>query len=161
MITKLYNTDTLQIVHTSYNGYYTVDGIRPQLPSNIVELVVIPAEPPTYNPTTQRLSSLWEVNLVTLQYTQNWQVINKTQYEIMMADWKYPEYLKRIIAPKGLLFDDIGIKMYGWFQLSNLPVELIGDGVYMWCNVILPEHQSIVDAMSNVLTIEDRPVENE
>jgi hypothetical protein len=160
MTTKLYNTDTQQIIHTTYGGYYTVDGQRPQLPNNVIELVVVPSAAPSYNEETQRLTSSWEVNTTTLQYIQSWQVVDKTQYEIAMEDWKYTEYLKRIIAPKQLLFDDIGIKMYGWFQLNNLPVELIDDTyIYLWCNEILPEHQAIVDNLQGVIVIQDRPVE--
>lgn len=42
MKTILYNTDTKQPVNgVIRNGFYLVDGIRPTLPSNIVELEVI------------------------------------------------------------------------------------------------------------------------
>jgi hypothetical protein len=161
MTTKLYNTEKQQIIHTTYGGYYTVDGKRPQLPPNVVELLVVNTQPPTYNETTQYVNSDWQVDLQTLQYIQSWTIQDKTQYEIAMEDWRHPQYQKRIIAPKELLFDDIGIKMFGWFQLNGLPVELVGDTyIYLWCNEILPEHQTIVDNLQGIIQIQDRPVEN-
>jgi len=157
MTTKLYNTQTQQIIYTSYNGYYTVDGVRPTLPENIIELVVVDTPAPNYNTITEKLSWTWVVDSIALEYRKEWVIENKTPYEIAMEDWRYPQYLKRIIAPKELLFDDIGIKMYGWFQLNKLPVELIDTNIYLWCNEILDEHQAIVDSLDGVIVIEDRP----
>jgi len=71
--------------------------------------------------------------------------------------WHYPQYLKRIVAPIELILDDIGIKMYGWFQLNGFPILKLGENVNLYCNTILPEHQSIVDQLQGVITIEDRP----
>lgn len=73
--------------------------------------------------------------------------------------WHYPDLLKRIVAPIALVMDDIGIKMYGWFQLNNLPIISKGETVYLYCNVILPEHEAIVDGLGETVTIEDRPNE--
>lgn len=160
MTTKLYNTITQQVIHTTYSGYYTVDGKRPQLAPELVELVVTEQPAPNYDSSTQRATSSWQADLQTLQYIQSWTIQDKTQYEIAMEDWRHPQYQKRIIAPKELLFDDIGIKMYGWFQLNGLPVELVSDTyIYLWCNEILPEHQTIVDNLQGVITIEDIPIE--
>lgn len=72
-------------------------------------------------------------------------------------DWSYPLFDKRIIAPIDLIMTDTGIKMYGWFQVTGLPVITKGTNVYLYCNVILPEHQQIVDSLQGVITIEDRP----
>ena len=75
-------------------------------------------------------------------------------------DWAYPTQAKRIVAPIGLIMNDIGIKMYGWFQLNKLPIETENNQtqVHLYCNTILPEHQSVVDSLSGIVTIEDRPV---
>lgn len=71
--------------------------------------------------------------------------------------WDFQEYAKRIVAPKDLILDDIGIKMYGWFQLNGFPIVTKATDVYLYCNTILPQHQAIVDQLQGVITIEDRP----
>lgn len=73
--------------------------------------------------------------------------------------WGYSQYSKRIVAPLSLIMDDIGIKMYGWFTINDLPVKKLNETtVHLYCNVILPEHQAIVDSLGGAITIEDRPV---
>lgn len=72
-------------------------------------------------------------------------------------DWNYPNFAKRIIAPNSLIMTDTGIKMYGWFQINGFPVITKNSSVYLYCNVILPEHQQIVNDLQGVITIEDRP----
>lgn len=71
--------------------------------------------------------------------------------------WHYPRYVKRIIAPINMMMDDVGVKMYNWFQINNLPILKLGNTVQLYCNTILPEHQSIVDSLSGIINIEDRP----
>lgn len=71
--------------------------------------------------------------------------------------WQYPQYTKRIIAPQELIFDDNGIKMYGWFNIQGFPIIKIGVQLHLYCYVILPEHQAIVDSFGGALTIQDRP----
>ncbi len=73
------------------------------------------------------------------------------------GDWSYPIYAKRIVAPINLIMDDYGIKMYGWFSINNLPIVTVDTTVYLYCNVILPEHQAIIDLYQGVITIQDRP----
>ena len=71
--------------------------------------------------------------------------------------WQYPQYAKRIIAPQELIFDDNGIKMYGWFNIQGFPIIKIETQLHLYCNVILPEHQAIVDSFGGLLIIQDRP----
>lgn len=71
--------------------------------------------------------------------------------------WHYTQYAKRIIAPVDLIMDDIGVKMYNWFQINHFPVLKFGDNVELYCNTILPQHQAIVDSLQGVIVIEDRP----
>lgn len=71
--------------------------------------------------------------------------------------WQYPQYAKRIIAPQELIFDDNGIKMYGWFNIQGFPIIKIEAQLHLYCNVILPEHQAIVDSFGGLLIIQDRP----
>lgn len=78
--------------------------------------------------------------------------INKTE-----DNWSYPNFAKRIIAPVSLIMDPIGVQMFGWFQLNSLPTVTVDTSVYLYCNVILPEHQAIIDSLQGVITVEDRP----
>lgn len=82
---------------------------------------------------------------------------DNNEYSYQEGDWNYPLYQKRIIAPINLILEDIGIKMYGWFQLNNLPVIKKEESVYLYCNVILPEHQSVIDQLGGLITIENNP----
>ncbi len=56
-----------------------------------------------------------------------------------------------------LILDDMGIKMYGWFQLNGFPIEKVDEQIHLYCNIIKPEHQDIADAFEELVTIEDRP----
>jgi len=86
-------------------------------------------------------------------------VSDKNQQEKTTYDWAYPAQAKRIVAPISLVMDDIGIKMYGWFQLNNLPIETVNEQtqVHLYCNYIMAEHQAIIDNLSGIITVEDRP----
>ena len=83
--------------------------------------------------------------------------LNLTLDELGRDYWQYPLYAKRIIAPINLILDDVGIKMYGWFQLNQLPILKLGTSVHLYCNEILPEHQAIVDQLQGIIVVEDRP----
>jgi hypothetical protein len=83
--------------------------------------------------------------------------LNSILSELGENYWQYPQYTKRIIAPVDLIMDDYGIKMYGWFTINNFPVLKFNESVHLYCNVILPEHQAIVDGFGGLLTIEDKP----
>jgi hypothetical protein len=83
--------------------------------------------------------------------------LNSILEELGTNYWQHPQYAKRIIAPIQLILDDVGIKMYGWFQLNNFPIFKINTSVHLYCNEILPEHQAIVDQLQGVIVIQDRP----
>lgn len=87
------------------------------------------------------------------KYVQSFALVNKTPAEL----WHYPDYAKRIIAPVSLIFEATGLAMKAWFDLNEMPVKKVGDQVHLYCNVILPEHQAIVDGLAGVITIEDKP----
>ena len=109
------------------------------------------AEQPTYNHETQKLIESWSVKWA--KYRQEFEVVDKTPLEM----WPYPEWAKRITAPAALVMDDVGVKMLGWFQVMGFPIKRTGNNVELYCNVILPEHQAVVDSLQGVITIEDRP----
>jgi hypothetical protein len=74
--------------------------------------------------------------------------------------WGYADYSKRIVAPIQLIMDDIGIKMYGWFQVNKFTIVRKLPNVRLYCNSILPEHQAVVDSLQGLIVIENRPVPN-
>lgn len=74
------------------------------------------------------------------------------------AAWASDRHALRIVAPIQLIMDDIGIKMYGWFNVNKLPVVNPGNGyVHLYCNEILPAHTAIIESLQGVITIENRP----
>lgn len=78
--------------------------------------------------------------------------------ELPPNHWHYPSFLKRISAPVDLVTDDMGIKMYGWFQLNGLPIVKISDSVVqLYCNTVLPQHQAILSLFGEMISVEDRP----
>jgi len=106
-----------------------------------------------------------EVHKVTTtesKYYGKWRILHtvtvKTEAEILLDSWQHPEYSKRITAPAVLVFEDIGIKMLGWWQLQGLPFETNGETIYLYCNEILPQHQAIVEQLEELITIETLPV---
>ena len=161
MTTKLYNTLTQQIIHTAYGGYYTVDGKRPQLAPELVELVVTEQPAPNYDPTTQQATSNWQVDLQTLQYIQSWTIKNKTPYELAVEDWIHMDYALRIKCPLAFVMDDIGLKFHNWFIACGYPIERNGGYLYAYCNTISPDHQAIVDQLllANIIELHNRPIE--
>jgi hypothetical protein len=111
---------------------------------------------PEINQATQRLGELYfdEVNQV---FT--FPVIDKTQaeidYEAAIEGWHHPEFLMRIIAPDALLIQAPGIET--WARYKGLPVIVENDSVYLYCDFILPVHQSLLSAYQEVISIEMRP----
>jgi hypothetical protein len=157
MTTILYNTATATILHTTHGGYYTVDGQRPALPENIIELEQVQDEVPQYNAATHKLLSAWVVDTDLLEYRLMYWAEAKTAYEMAMDGWHHPGYAKRIIAPVQLVMDDLGIKFHAWFNIRQYPIERVGEQLYCYCHTIAPEHQYAVDAFQGVITIEDQP----
>lgn len=93
------------------------------------------------------------------KYVKVFTIVDKTEYEILMESWLYPEYQKKIIAPISLIFEGTGLAMKAWFDLNDLPIKKVGDIVELYCNEILPAHADIVTQLQGVITIEDKPTE--
>jgi hypothetical protein len=92
----------------------------------------------------------------------SWKFLNPVdnlylKYNINEGDWDFYDFSKRIVAPTSLVMADIGVKMLGWFQLNNLPVVTKNTQVFLYCNVILPQHQQVIDDLEGLIRIEDRP----
>lgn len=103
----------------------------------------------------EKYISIWESN-----GQMNWIFLNpadrKYAYDYTADEsWHYSEFAKRIVAPLELANQYPQIKV--WFDLRNLPIEVVGNTAYLYCNEIDPVHQALVDALQGVITIEDRP----
>jgi hypothetical protein len=83
------------------------------------------------------------------------QADNVLLYDYSTADWNYPSFSKRIVAPIKLSLDYPQFEI--WFRLNNLPVVNKNDTLYCYCNEILPEHQALADSLQGQITIENRP----
>ena len=164
----LYNTQTQQLEGKPYEGEFSSiynSGLNETLgwlPEYILELNVVQTTQPEFNYATQRCSSSWIIDTELKEYRLEWTIQDKEQSELDMQDalanWKHAEYALRIVAPVQMIMDDMGIKMFGWFQLNNLPVVKIDDTlVHLYCNVILPEHQSLIDSLTGIVSIEEIP----
>lgn len=101
-----------------------------------------------------------EKNIILKKENNNWtwyfiSILDQNEINKTTDDWCYPNFSKRIVAPSNLIMDDIGIKMYGWFQINNLPVENVGNFVHLYCNTILPEHNTIIQNLEGLIQIQD------
>lgn len=168
MKTILFNTQTSKtegrIREGSFNGIWNSALSKEPgwTPDHIIELQVIEGDQPEYNPDTQRLTSQWQADTNQATYTQVWTLKDLTPEEIQEIEnqkiWPHQKWAKRIVAPIDLVLDDIGIKMYGWFQLNGFPVEKVNDTtVHLYCNTILPTHEDIVEQLGDAIFIEDSP----
>lgn len=82
MQTFLYNLDTNERTGPIRDGYFTVDGVRPTLPDNVVEIEIVNLETPVYDPQLQRLNYREYLDLTNRQFVKGYDVINLTQEEI-------------------------------------------------------------------------------
>lgn len=156
MSTILYDSTNNRII-ARFNDCYIVDGQPAEVSPPLYELTVIHSDPPPHNPSTQNISTNQIYDIENKECRTEYTLTDKTQYEVDMENWHAPEYAKKIVAPISLIMEDVGIKMYGWFTINNLPVITIDNIVELYCNSILPEHQFIINSYGDLLTIVDRP----
>ena len=108
---------------------------------------------PLYNPDTQRVVDLgYLYTKKTDSYVQKWEVLALSPYELAVRDWPHLEYAMRIVAPIALGEKYPGIKIH--FELTGLPVEVKNGLVYMYCNIILASHETIINENSDRIFVE-------
>jgi len=101
------------------NGY-NIDGIKPVLPNNIIEVEVIDTAQPTIT-ANQNASFKWEL-------TENgWEKV-WTVLESEVSDW-----------------------------LHNYPLRIVAPKMHLYCNEIMAEHQGLIEANSEIITVETKP----
>lgn len=154
-MTILYDKTTQEVLSWHRKGYL-VDGKKPQLPSNIVELEVVYADTPTPS-STQKVVESWEVT--DTQYKQVFTLVNKTAYEIAVDDWKHMDWAIRITAPKSMLFQtSIGAPMFAYLTVNkNLIINKDDTDYYIYVNTIEDEFSDLITTYN--LTVENRPTQ--
>lgn len=140
-----------------FEGGYKVDGMPYAVDPPVYELQVIEIDQPDHNPATQSIHKEWVIDIENGLYKTVWIISNKTPYELAMESWHHPEFAKRIIAPIELVMQYPAVET--WFRINDLPIVRIGSVLNCYCNLILPAHQQLVDALSGIVTIEERPTE--
>lgn len=113
---------------------------------------------PVINSVTQKLGEIYfdeEYGAYTYAVIEKKQ--SEIDYEAAIGGWHHPEFEKRIVAPALLVneFPAIGVHMI----VNKLPIEPSTDGntLYLYMDLIRPEHQALVDSLQGVLMVEDRP----
>ena len=175
MKTILYNTISQKtegaVREGSFNEIYdsrfsTVTG---ELPEFILELEVVDTPQIEHNPNTHRLDYTWEIDTQNLKRTKVWITNELSQEEkdaqsfymfyqqLLLNGWHHPQFAKRIIAPVDLVMQYPQVET--WFRINDLPIVREDTTLYCYCNLILPAHQQLVDALQGVVTIKDRPTE--
>jgi hypothetical protein len=125
MTTTLYNTNTNQLIGKFREGWYKVDGVRPQLEDHIVELVVTATEPPEItDEVTQYATSTWEADLVEMQWKQVWTIYTRTDEEV--AQYLTEQRNEAIEQVKQTLAEQEAEETYGMCQ-STLHILPDGD----------------------------------
>ena len=127
---------------------------------DVIKLQVIQQERPEINPETQRLKRLDPViDLNEKTYTEGWEVIDLTDYEIAMRDWEGGDFPLRIIADADMATTEFGIAMFTHFNIRQLPILPKGDVVHLYCYEIQPQFQGAVDyyVSEGKVTIENKP----
>ena len=158
-MTIIYDIEKEKVIGR-FTPQYLVNGKPQDVDPPLYELDLIQQERPEINPETQRLKRLDPViDLNEKTYTEDWQVIDLTPYEIAMKDWEGGDLQIKIVAPIQLILDDFGVKMKGWFELRGLPVIAKGEFVHLYCNELQPQFTDIVDnlASQGIIEIIERP----
>ncbi len=81
-------------------------------------------------------------------------VRDKTPIEL----WVHPQWAIRLRCVKDLLFNYSSFYLY--FQIEGFPIEKDGNEMVIYCDLILPEHQTIFNQLVNqgMVIKEERPI---
>jgi len=154
MKTILYNKTTKQKIWEG-NGY-TVDGKKPILPKNIVELQVVIGEIPTIDEETQYIESEWVADLKSKKYTLTYVPYNYTEQELKVKKWMYTNYAMRLVIAENVIFMEQMSSFYSFLALEGFPMHKVEDKVYVWMNFIREDHQELINSLiqQNLVQIE-------
>jgi hypothetical protein len=160
IMTILYNTETQKTVSGFLNPHYIVDGQRPQLPQDLVELTVDYVNIPEYDKVSQRIQTEWVVNLSNQSYYQKHTIIDKSQYEILVEDWQFLNHINRIRIPLSLLYTEGLINtLTVSYLVKNKPIKFSSkdEVFYLYDNEFNTFTQNLISQFR--LDIENIPTE--
>jgi hypothetical protein len=149
MQTLLYNKDTQKITYHQPQGFYKVNGERPILPDNVVELTITRAIQPVFDGEIEKLERKEVVDLENREYRTEWDIVPLSEQELLARTWKYPEYSKRLDVNENVLFTPMGSAYYAYLQLQGYPIEKDGTTIKVWLDEIAPNHQPFIDYLKN------------
>jgi hypothetical protein len=135
------------------------NGYKAKHPGGIVnigrEIPMIDTEPLPFDPATQRLINEGYV-VENNQYVRKWRIDQLSERELAEREWKHSEYQFRIRAPRQLGEQYPGL--YAHFQLNRLPIEDYNAQIVdVYINTILQHHETLLQALQNVIEVHARP----
>lgn len=139
---------------------YKVDGKEViNFPSNILYLTEVISTIPVYDENLEYIEINWVVDENNMEYIKDYIVKQYTQIELYKRDWVYENFDKRLIIDEDVIFSSVYSPFYAFFQLEDFPIEKRLDKIYVWINIIRPDHQQIIDDLisQNLLTLENIP----
>ncbi len=111
----------------------------------------------------QKLQEGWEIQQG--KYVQVWTVIDKSAYEIAIQGWHFPEYpyQLRIKVAISTLTDpqvqQLVSMLILWWSAKKDELDHTSDSefLYFYCDMVMPDHDNILNAMERMVTKETRP----
>lgn len=137
---------------------YTVDGKEViSYPSNILYLEEKINQIPIFDDGLEYLTNNVVIDEINMEYRKEFIVNQYTQLELAKKDWKYDNYVKKMVLAESVIFTHVGF--YAFLQLEEFPIEKRNNYVHVWINIIREDHQSVVDGLvsDGLLTIEEKP----
>ncbi len=159
LMTRLYDIEKEEFISKVFDPYYTVNGERPVLPENIVELEIITPQRPQIDQNTHKLVKDIQFDFEGKTYTEQWLSVELSAYEIAMRDWEGGDLPIRIIADADMATTEFGIAMFTHFNVRQLPIIPKGEKVHLYCHEIQPQFKGAVDfyISEGKVTIENKP----
>ena len=98
------------------------------------------------------------------QYIQTFTLVDKTEREMALEGWHYPEYSMMIKISMMEVMTNPQLQQFVsqlvlWWNLTKLQHEVTQEYAYFYCNFIYEAHQDIITAFSQYITIETLPDE--
>ena len=161
MKTILYNTNTQEITQHAKEGYYLVDGVRPTLPKDMVELTIVEETQPSYDPETQKITSDWVIDLTAKEYRKEFTVVNLTPKELAAKAWKHTDFSTKLIIDESVGGTPVGSKHFIRFENMGNPVEYdkANKQFSVWVNSLDTDYQNELQGFidQGLITVENRP----
>lgn len=154
MRTILINTNTGEAISPIFENGYNMP-----IPETYVKEIEVVNTPVPVLEANQYAKNTYEY--LGGKWQRVWQIIDniKTEYELACEDWVHMDYAIRIIAPIKLALVYPAIEV--WFRLNEFPIEKRGGNMLLYCNEVMEEHESLIEANKTIIFIENRPIEPE